>query len=547
MKEKERPRILIVDDKEANLISLEAILGDMDLEIFKARSGNEALGILLQYDFAVLLLDVQMPDMDGFETATLMRKRKKTKHVPIIFVTAISKDESFVFKGYQAGGVDYISKPLDPTILRSKVKVFVDLDRQRKMILNQNEELKEANRKIREQQEALVEEERLKILLQLTGSAAQELDQPLMSLLEDIRKLYQTEHLPVEARELLTSVQNSGHMISQVVKMFQKLDFNDKIFHDGYASKVPGHTELEVLSLEDSDYFLFLEEIFSSLEHVHLTRAVTMEEAVNLLDQREFDIILMETELPDGTGMDFLNHIKSQSIRIPLIVLTGKGNEQIAANLFRGGACDYIKKNMATREHLISAMNTALAKYRFREEVGNSVQKTIELSRRDQLTGLYNRRYMEEVLEREFHRSNRYGTDLVCLLLDLDFFKKVNDLHGHLCGDYVLTEFASRLKLAVRKTDYLFRYGGEEFLALLPQTPCDGGLSLAQKVRTNCRQIPFEFEGKCLQVTVSIGVSCNHAQNNHAHTLLKQADHALYEAKASGRNCVKIYQAKQLD
>ncbi len=117
--------ILIVDDKPANLLALRKILAKPGLNIIEASSGNDALAMLLEHDFALILLDVQMPDMDGFETAEIMRGNEETKNIPIIFVTAISKEQKYVFEGYDKGAVDYLFKPLDPDILKSKVNIFL--------------------------------------------------------------------------------------------------------------------------------------------------------------------------------------------------------------------------------------------------------------------------------------------------------------------------------------------------------------------------------------------------------------------------------------
>lgn len=128
--------ILMVDDTPENLYSLEAILEGEGRNLIKANSGPEALKVLLKQDVSLVLLDVQMPGMDGFEVAEIMRSNPKTKNVPIVFVTAISKDQKYVFKGYQAGAVDYLFKPLDPVILGSKVNFFLQLDRQRRELEN---------------------------------------------------------------------------------------------------------------------------------------------------------------------------------------------------------------------------------------------------------------------------------------------------------------------------------------------------------------------------------------------------------------------------
>jgi CheY-like chemotaxis protein len=123
----ERAKILLVDDRPENLLALEAILSSLDQVLVRASSGEEALRALLKDDFALILLDAQMPGMDGFETAARIKRRTRTKDIPIIFLTAVEKDQQSSYRGYAAGGADYIPKPFDPWILRAKVQVFVDL------------------------------------------------------------------------------------------------------------------------------------------------------------------------------------------------------------------------------------------------------------------------------------------------------------------------------------------------------------------------------------------------------------------------------------
>ncbi|GAA2258245.1 response regulator [Kitasatospora cystarginea] len=123
----QKAKILLVDDRPENLLALEAILSALDQTLVRAASGEEALKALLTDDFAVILLDVQMPGMDGFETAAHIKRRERTRDIPIIFLTAINHGPHHTFRGYAAGAVDYISKPFDPWVLRAKVSVFVDL------------------------------------------------------------------------------------------------------------------------------------------------------------------------------------------------------------------------------------------------------------------------------------------------------------------------------------------------------------------------------------------------------------------------------------
>src|SRR4051812_33521602 len=142
----EQVDILIVDDRAENLLALEAILEPLDQRLVRASSGADALRRLLERDFALILLDVQMPGMNGFEVAQMIKTRERTRYVPIIFLTAISKEDQFVMQGYSVGAVDYIFKPFQAELLRSKVSVFVDLHRKQRRITDQEQRLREAER-----------------------------------------------------------------------------------------------------------------------------------------------------------------------------------------------------------------------------------------------------------------------------------------------------------------------------------------------------------------------------------------------------------------
>ena len=142
--------VLIVDDTPENLVALEVVLDDVDCTLVTANSGNEALSKLLKQEFALVLLDVQMPGMDGFEVAELMRNNKRTANVPIIFVTANSRDERNMRKGYQSGAVDYLFKPIDPTVLCSKVNFFLQLERQKKRLEHKIQASRESEKALRQ-------------------------------------------------------------------------------------------------------------------------------------------------------------------------------------------------------------------------------------------------------------------------------------------------------------------------------------------------------------------------------------------------------------
>lgn len=141
--------ILLVDDRPENLVALESVLEGLGQNLVRARSGSEALRHLLEEDFAVILMDVQMPDLDGFETAELVRSRRRSKHTPIIFLTAISTTQEHIMKGYAMGGIDYVTKPFDPIVLRAKVSAFVELARKTKQLETEVERRKAAEEQVR--------------------------------------------------------------------------------------------------------------------------------------------------------------------------------------------------------------------------------------------------------------------------------------------------------------------------------------------------------------------------------------------------------------
>ncbi len=163
---------------------------------------------------------------------------------------------------------------------------------------------------------------------------------------------------------------------------------------------------------------------------------------------------------------------------------------------------------------------------------------TRHLSVTDPLTGLYNRRHFETTIEREFLRAQRYKSDLSIALMDVDFFKKINDTYGHLCGDYVLREIAYLTLENFRKTDFVFRYGGEEIVILLTETPLDKAVIPIERLRKAIEEYPFCYDCNSMKITVSIGVEGFNENIETPDDMLNNADKALYLAKERGRNQV---------
>lgn len=167
--------------------------------------------------------------------------------------------------------------------------------------------------------------------------------------------------------------------------------------------------------------------------------------------------------------------------------------------------------------------------------------KTKELSITDALTGLYNRRHFENSADREFLRATRYKNDLTFAIIDIDFFKHINDTYGHLCGDKILKEVAFLINDSFRKTDIVFRYGGEEFVVILTETNAEAAKIPLERLRARVENNTFKFKTQNLKVTISIGFSSDIEEAEDATDLFSFADDALYKAKENGRNQIRNY------
>lgn len=243
--EKERVNILLVDDRPENLIALEALLERPDARIIKAESGNKALGLMLEFDVALVLLDVQMPEMDGFEVAELMRKKDKTKEIPIIFITAINKEEKYVFQGYEKGAVDYLFKPIDADILRSKVNVFLELHRKKieleKLLTEKNNyivELHQLNSRIQEQQKELLEKEKLQSILEMAVTISHEFSQPLSVIIGYTDMLLNTMEKADPMYNKLRKILDNGENMAEIIRKVRSITNYKSITYSGAARMV---------------------------------------------------------------------------------------------------------------------------------------------------------------------------------------------------------------------------------------------------------------------------------------------------------------------
>ena len=246
------------------------------------------------------------------------------------------------------------------------------------------------------------------------------------------------------------------------------------------------------------------------------------------------DLILLDVIMPVMSGLDVLAKLKRDPLteHIPVILVTANGDDKNVAEGLDMGAFDYIIKPYS----LVVLLARVRAALREKER-----QDLLEKwATTDPLTELMNRRHFFELAERELEQTRRSSRPLSFIMLDIDHFKEVNDNYGHLIGDLALIKLAKLLKQQLRKVDFCGRYGGEEFILCLPDTPASGALEVAERIRNEVSQISIEAaKDHPLTFTISLGIAENKNDKN-VEDILKRADSALYNAKESGRNQTKI-------
>ena len=259
------------------------------------------------------------------------------------------------------------------------------------------------------------------------------------------------------------------------------------------------------------------------------------------------DIILCDLEMPRIDGFKFLSMLKSRPELqdLPVLILTGMNDRERKIRGLEQGASDYITKPFDPEE-LVARVKIHLKIKNLQDDLKHSNEMLLELSNTDHLTGLYNRRYMMEALEREVQRSVRKGGHLSFILLDIDHFKEVNDVYGHLQGDVVLQKVSLLLKKELRTYDCAARYGGEEFVAILPDSMLKDAIFVAERIRLSIMGTKFSDKLSGLNLTVSLGVASFPIDGvTTVDAFIKLADDALYRAKNSGRNRVEYHNPEE--
>ncbi len=271
---------------------------------------------------------------------------------------------------------------------------------------------------------------------------------------------------------------------------------------------------------------------------IALEEAINYQEALQKVIITPPDLILLDVQMPEVDGFELANILKSdsQTKDIPIIFLTAFFKEdEFVQRGYNLGAIDYLTKPIKEKR-LYNKIHFHIQMYNQEQQLK---EHNITLKKQlitDQLTKLYNRKYFDETIEKEIQRAKRYNTALSIIVADIDFFKKVNDNYGHIAGDNILSEFASIIKNNIRATDMAFRYGGEEFVILLPNTTSQEAKLLAKKLRKILKEHTFTNPK---QITCSFGIS-EYKDKDTKETLFKKADEALYYVKNNGRDNIAI-------
>jgi diguanylate cyclase (GGDEF)-like protein len=268
------------------------------------------------------------------------------------------------------------------------------------------------------------------------------------------------------------------------------------------------------------------------------------EEALERVAENPPDLILLDVMMPGLDGYEVARRIKGNAELpfIPIILVTARDSTQDKVAGLDAGADDYLTKPINFPE-LEARVRSMLRIKELQDELGEKNRELERLSISDGLTGLFNHRHMQEVVHEEFERAKRTGEPLSVVMFDIDHFKAINDTYGHQAGDRVLQELAEILRRTAREIDKLGRYGGEEFIAVLPETSIDAAATFAERVRERVARHPFAVgRAEPLHLTISAGAATYpHAGVYNPRTLVQKADQAMYAAKAAGRNRTMRY------
>ncbi len=567
MKNKPVRALLIEDDLYTAQLICQMLdqVRDITFELVHADTLSSGLEHLEDEHFVIILLDLGLPDSSGIKT--LNKVYAQASDIPIIVFTG-QDDETLGVNAVNAGAEDYLVKgQTDSKSLVRAIRYAVERHQAKEALKDTAvklkrtvEELKKANKKIINQQKSVIEEERLKVLLQLSGATAHELNQPLTALMDNVELMRLERKIPEKLQKYRQGIEDAGQKISEIIKRIQTIPQDNIDSDDSDNSTEAVDKKISIMSVEESDAdFKKIYNCLKTFIQLDLIRAKNIKEAISLLNDSSVDLILSEYFLSDGSGLDILKLLSESKLKIPVVIITGQGNETIASEVIDAGAYDYLPKNKISKKSLFRSITNTVEKFGLEKKIKlaqgklaemSSLEREMkraqiqlaEMSTRDELTGLYNRRYFIESMEREVARAKRYKRNLGFCMIDLDRFKDINDTYGHLAGDMVLSTIGRMFDKHFRKGDLICRYGGEEFAVILPYTSLKSATAVCERLRKKVSSHRFKYNLSDFSISISIGIALyNNLVQWSPVELVSAADHALYQAKKEGRNRVRYH------
>ena len=471
-------KVLLVEDSATELKFLNDGLTRCGFTVEAALNGSEAYKKLYAFAPDIVVSDIVMPAIDGYQLCRMIKNDDETKKIPVILLTVMDKKID-AFWGKKAGAQLFLSKTIDITELaasiNSTVRRYPVTDDYKAALLAKADQNNSAQ---------------LRLNNVLNDLLMKSIFSNEFRILSDFLNY---ERILVEKMFSLLSSFVEYHVAG--VYFASPDDFAENIL---YVDTLGRNLQKNVLSDISYDFFRTMEE--------HKT-----------IKGNKFEVVRMLL----GKELDYQFSDLSSKIIIPLIF----------DRKLIGGICFYTRQDIDYSSFryfdiMISEMLAIFKmKYQYTEKEFMSVL--------DGLTGLYNRRQFEIGIEQEFNRTKRHPSEFSMAILDIDFFKKVNDNYGHQYGDYVLKTVADLMKQSFRKTDLLYRYGGEELVMIMPETNLEGAIIPTQRLRRSVEEYDFNYNGVKAKVTVSIGLTMNYPDFNSSAEMLKSADEALYKALLS--------------
>jgi two-component system, cell cycle response regulator len=345
---------------------------------------------------------------------------------------------------------------------------------------------------------------------------------------------------PVDDIALVTRVKNLTRlkMLNDEMMMRASTSQQMGIVDAGLADWANTGTGANILVVDD--HARSAQRLVDALSRDH-TASVERDPQTALLrlSEQNYDLLMVSLSLNGADGLRLCSQVRSldRTRHLPIIILVEPGDD---ARLLRGldmGVNDYIVRPI-DRHEMLARVRTQIKRKRHSDHLRTTIEESVEAAITDPLTGLYNRRYMESHARTLLEEALQRGRPLSILVADIDFFKSVNDTHGHAGGDTVLKEFAARMRRNTRGIDLACRLGGEEFVIIMPDTDLARGYQVAERLRRCIAADAFQAAGASLTVTASVGVACLEHADDTVETVLGRADQALYCAKRDGRNRV---------